>query len=321
MPSPSTPSGNQRYLDPTGRNQYSQTWSLAAQRAFSTSLMAELAYVGTSGNRLLTASNINAALPGATNPALRQPFGPALGEIRALSNSAHSTYHGLQSRVEKRFSGGIYFLGSYTWSKAIDNQSNGTDTAIASGQYPQDSRNPGADRGLSSFDRAQRFAGSVVWAIPHGRYSLLSGWQLSGVLAAQTGAPFSVLMACADINAQGNNCRPNRRSSGALAADERSTGKWFDTTAFLIPVPQAFGNAGRNILRGPGSNTVDLGLSRSFVWGAVETRRLQVRGEFFNALNHTNFSLPVNSIDSPAFGAITSSARAREIQLGVRVEF
>ena len=263
----------------------------------------------------------------------RQPFGPALGEIRALSNSAHSTYHGLQSRVEKRFSDGLYFLGSYTWSKSIDNQSNGTDTASASGQYPQDSRNPGADRGLSSFDRTHRFVGSAVWAIPIGRgrtfgstlpaaaNSLVSGWQLSGIFVAQTGSPFSILMSCADVNAQGNNCRPNRLASGELPADGRSIGKWFDTAAFAIPFPQAYGNAGRNILRGPGTNTFDLGLSRSFAWGKIETRRLQIRSEFFNALNHTNFGLPVNSIDSPSFGTIASSARAREIQLGARVEF
>jgi hypothetical protein len=333
MPSPSTPSGNQRYLDPTQRNQYSQTWSLTVQRAFSSSLMAEVAYVGTSGNRLLTASDINAALPGATDPTLRQPFGPALGEIRELSNSAHSIYHGLQSKIEKRFSGRIYFLGSYTWSKSIDNQSNGTDTAYASGQYPQDPLNPGLDRGLSSFDRSQVFVGSLVWAIPFGRgtslgsrmpgavNSLLGGWQLSGILVAETGTPFSVLMSCADINAEGDNCRPNRLADGGLPADRRSIAEWFDTAAFAIPSPAAYGNAGRNILRGAGTNNLDVGLSRSFAWGTTETRRVQLRGEFFNALNHTNFGLPENSIDSPTFGAITSAAPGREVQLGARVEF
>ncbi len=278
-PPTSAPNGNQRYLNPNARNQYSQTWTFAVQRAFTSSLMTEVAYVGTSGTRLLSAANINAALPGATNPALRQPFGPALGEIRELSNSAHSTYHGLQSKVEKRFSGGIYFLASHTWSKSIDNQSNGTDNSAASGAFPQDPRNPGLDRGLSAFDRTQRFVGSVVWAIPFGRGSalgsrlpaaantLLGGWQLSGIVVTQTGPPFSVVMSCADVNAQGNNCRPHRRASGALPDGARSISKWFDTGAFAIPVPQAYGSAGRNILHGPGSFSSDLGLSRSFAWG------------------------------------------------------
>jgi hypothetical protein len=333
MPSPSAPSGNQRYLDPTERNQYSQTWSFDVQRALSTSLTADVAYVGTSGNRLLTASDINAALPGATNPSLRQPFGPALDEIRELSNSAHSIYHGLQTKIQKRFSGGLYFLGSYTWSKSIDNQSNGTDTADASGQYPQDPLNPGLDRGLSSFDRTQVFVGSLVWAIPFGRGTtlgsrlpgavngLLGGWQLSGILLAESGTPFSALMSCADINAEGDNCRPNRIASGALPAGRRSVAEWFDTGAFVIPSQPAYGNAGRNILRGPGTNNIDLGLSRSFMWGKNEARRVQIRGEFFNALNHTNFGLPVNSIDSPTFGTITSAAPGREVQLGARLEF
>ena len=333
IPSPSKPAGNQQYLDPSERNQYSQTWSLGVQRALASSLKAEVAYVGTSGSRLLTAANINAALPGATDPTARQPFGPALGQIRELSNSAHSIYHGLQSKIEKRFSGGLYFLGSYTWSKSIDDQSNGTDTAYASGQFPQDPLNPGLDRGLSSFDRSQVFVGSVVWAIPFGHGTalgsrmpgpvsrLLRGWELSGIAVAETGTPFSVLMSCADINSEGDNCRPNRLSSGALSASQRSIAEWFNTAAFAVPSPAAYGNAGRNILRGPGTNNLDMGLSRSFVWGSTESRRIQIRGEFFNALNHTNLGLPVNSIDSPAFGTIASAGPAREIQLGARVEF
>src|SRR5262249_28418631 len=162
------------------------------------------AYVGTSGTRLLMTSNINAALPGATDPVARRPFGPALGEVRQFSDGAHSTYHGWQSRIEKRFSHGLYFLGSYTWSKSIDNQSNGTDDSAASGQSPQDPRNPSLDRGLSSFDRTHRFAGSAVWEIPLARGNrYLGGWQVSGIFVAQSGTPFSVLMPCAAINAEG----------------------------------------------------------------------------------------------------------------------
>jgi Carboxypeptidase regulatory-like domain/TonB-dependent Receptor Plug Domain/TonB dependent receptor len=333
MPSPNAPAGNQRYIVPTDGNQYSQTWSFTIQRALTPSLMFEVGYVGTSGNRLLTASDINAALPGATNPTTRQPYGPALGEIRELSNSAHSIYHGLQSKIEKRFSGGLYFLASYTWSKSIDNQSNGTDTAIASGQYPQDPLNTSLDRGLSSFDRPQVLVGSAVWEIPFGRgpaersrvrelvNDLLGRWQLSGVLTAQSGTPFSVLMNCADINAEGNNCRPNRISSGSLPSGQQSINEWFNTSAFAIPSTPQYGNAGRNILFAPGLNDIDIAVSKWFPWGTVETRRLQIRSEFFNALNHTNLGVPQNSIDSPAFGTITSSLPGREIQFGARLEF
>jgi hypothetical protein len=347
MPSATAPTGNQQYLVPNDGNPYSQTWSLGIQRALSVSSMFEIAYVGTSGTRLLTASDINAAPPGTTNPTTRQPYGPALGQIRELSNSAHSIYHGLQTRFERRFSRGLYFLGSWTWSKSIDDQSNGTDTAIASGQFPQDPLNPGLDRGLSSFDRTQVLVASAVWEIPFGRGARGSGiraavngvlgrWQLSGIFTAETGTPFSILMACADVNAEGNNCRPNRIAggslpsgelpsgelpSGELPSGEQSINEWFNTAAFAIPSPQAYGNAGRNILRGPGTTNLDFGLSKSIPWGMSEKRRLQFRAEFFNGLNHANFGLPQSSIDSPAFGTITAAAPAREIQLGGRLEF
>jgi hypothetical protein len=332
MPAPDAPTGNQRYIVPNERNQYSQTWSFTVQRAINSSLMAEVAYVGTSGNRLLATSDINAAQPGATNPATRQPFGPALGTIEEFANNAHSIYHGLQSRIEQRFSHGVYFLSSYTWSKSIDNQSNGTDDSVASGQYYQNPLDPSMDRGLSSFDRTNRFVTSLVWAIPFGREGggstvralangVLGGWQLSGILLTESGTPFSILMNCADVNAEGNNCRPDRLSSGALPAGQQSIYEWFNTAAFAIPSTPAWGNAGRNIIRSPGTNNVDLGLSKSFPLGATETRRIQIRSEFFNALNHTNFGLPQNSIDSPAFGTITSALPGREIQFGARLEF
>ncbi len=333
IPSPDLPTGDQRHLVPGDKNQYSQIWSLSIQHAITASTMFEVAYVGTSGNHLLMAYNINAAPPGPTAPAARRPFGPALGEIRAVSNAGHSTYHGLQSRFEKRFSKGIYFLGSYTWSKSLDNQSNGTDDSGASGQFPQDPRNQRLDRGLSSFDRTHRFVGSGVWEIPFGKGrrfgtglptlidGIIGGWQLSGIFVAQTGTPFTIAIPCAQINAEGNNCRPNRIRSGELPSDQRSIALWFDKTAFVVPSPQAYGNSGRNILRGPGYTNIDLGVSKSFQWGDTNERRLQIRCELFNALNHTNFGLPVRSMDSPAFGTINTATPARIIQLGARFLF
>jgi hypothetical protein len=149
----------------------------------------------------------------------------------------------------------------------------------------------------------------------------LGGWQLSGVFTAETGTPFSVVMPCAAVNSEGNNCRPNQIASGELPADQRSVSEWFNTAAFVVPSPQAYGNAGRNILRGPGTMNLDAALSKSFSWGKIETRRTQIRSEFFNATNHTNLGIPQNSTDSPALGTITSAAPARVIQLGVRLEF
>ncbi len=331
-PDPLAPTGDQRYLTPHDRNQYSQTWSLSLQRALGAELMVEAAYVGTSGSRLLMTSNINAAAPGATDPTTRRPYGQALGEIRQLSNGAHSSYHGLQLKVEKRYGHGLYVLAAYTWSKSLDNQSTGTDDSAAAGQFPQDPANHDRDRGPSSFDRTHRFTTSAVWEIPLAGWSrgnsaaaratraALGGWQLSGILQAQTGSPFSVVTPCAAINAEGNNCRPDRLADGSLPAGARTLERWFDPSAFAIPGAPRYGNAGRNILRGPGSTVLDLGLSKSVPLGD-EARRIQIRVEFFNALNRANFGLPVHSMDSPALGSITTAASARVIQLGARYEF
>jgi hypothetical protein len=149
---------------------------------------------------------------------------------------------------------------------------------------------------------------------------VIGGWQLSGVVSAQSGPPFSALMNCGDVNAEGNNCRPNRASNGTLPSGQRSIYKWFDTSAFVKPVA-AYGNAGRNILRAPGSSNLDLGLSKSFRFGAAEGRRVQFRAESFNLLNHTNFGVPNTSIDSPGFGTITGAATGRVVQFGLRLDF
>ncbi|WP_321474699.1 TonB-dependent receptor [uncultured Paludibaculum sp.] len=322
VPSPDQPTGDQRYLVPGDRNQYSQTWSLSLQKAWTKALLLELAYVGTSGSRLLMTSNINAAPPGATNPVARRPFGSALGEIRAFSNGAHSTYHGMQARVEQHLSHGLYFLGAYTWSKSIDNQSTGTDDSAAGGQSPQNPANYSLDRAPSNFDRTHRMVVSLVWTLPFAaRHPVWGGWQVSGVTDAQTGAPFSVLMPCASINAEGNNCRPNVLRDPALSGDQRTLARWFDPSAFAIPSPAAYGNSGRNLLRAPGSFNCDVAIAKSLPWGPSDQRRIRLRGEFFNVFNHANFGVPVHTVDSPAVGTISSAAPGRVIQLSARVEF
>ena len=126
--------------------------------------------MGTSGVGLLTATNINAALPGATNPLRRQPFGPALGEIRELSDSAHSIYHGLQSKLEKRFSGGLYFLGvlHVVESDRQPEQRHGyrhRERPVSAGS----ATTPGSTADYPASTWLTRFVGSFVWELPFGR--------------------------------------------------------------------------------------------------------------------------------------------------------
>ena len=200
LQNPLTPSGDIRYVPQNGRNAYSQTWNLGIQRAITNTMLLEVNYVGTRGVRLLSPIDINNGGPAPVAsgaPANRQPFGTALGLIETLLQEGSSNYNGLQVKVEKKFSQGLYLLASYTYSKSLDNDSNGTDSAAAVPSV--NAQNPNClacEYGPSTFDVPQRFVFSGVYELPFGRGKhfggnmpevanlALGGWQLSGVYTA-----------------------------------------------------------------------------------------------------------------------------------------
>jgi hypothetical protein len=334
IPPANAPTGSLKYVYPKERNSYSQTWNFGFQRALTSDLLLEVAYIGSAGVRLSLPVDINAAPPGLGDIPSRRPYGAQIGSIVAYRAWGHSIYHGMLIKAEKRSSRGLYFLTSYTLSKAIDNQSTGFEnTSAQGGGSPQDPNNISAERGLASFDRRHRFVFSTVWEIPygHGRHFgtnvakpanwILGGWQLSVIYTAQSGSPVSAVMACSDINADGGNCRPNLLASPNLPQSQRTIARWFDTAAFAKPTTPAYGTAGRSIIQTPGVSNFDIGLGKSFRWGKDAARRVQFRAEFFNAFNNTHFGYPNNSIDSPGFGSITSAGSPRLIQFALRFEF
>ena len=347
IPPANAPSGDLLYFPPNGKNPYSQTWNLSIQRALAADTLFEVAYTGTTGNRLFVFSNINSSPPTTGTP--QKPF-PTLGNIRTYSNAGHSSYHALQTKLEKRFSQGLYFLAAYTYSKSIDNQSNGNDNAGAVPQEPQDPFNLAAERGASSFDRTHRFAFSGVWQVPVGRGrtfqsnmprgldALIGGWQVSGIFTAETGAPFTVVMSCADIGStntfgSASFCRPDV-SGNPYASHPHfvidpvlcPTGcvPYLNPSAFTKPVG-AFGDEPRNSLRLPSDKNLTLGVAKYFPLGANESRRLQFRAELFNPFSWTEWTGPiVNDLDNKAgtpVGQITGSSPARVVQFGLRLEF
>lgn len=334
IPPASSPSGNLDYFPPTDRNPYSQTWNFSIQRALTDTLLLEVAYTGVRSDRAAVSSDLNAAPPGDPNTvSARRPYGAAIATIRAIENIGYSQYHGLQIKMEKRFNHGLYFLGNYTWSKTIDLQSTGTDNTPAAGANAQNPNNFAAERGPATFDRTHRFTFSGIWEIPYGRGRqfgaqapavvnlLLGGWQFSGIFVGETGTPISVRMACADIGAEGDNCRPDRIADGNLPSGQRSINQYFDTKAFVIPKTPRYGNAGRNIIRAPGLSNIDFGLSKFFRWGQSEARLIQFRAEAFNALNNTHLGIPIPVIDAANFGTITYAGDPRVVQLGLRLQF
>src|SRR5262249_13049042 len=235
------------------------------------------------------------------------------------------------------FSNGLTFLASCTWSHFIDNAEPVLDT---SGAGVQNSFNIAAERGNSNYDVRQRFVTSYAYELPWGpgrRFlrsglagALLGGWQLNGVLAAQSGNPFTPTYSVNVANVSGSTQRPDRIRSGVIPYGERSVNRWFDTSAFASPAPFSFGNSGRNILTGP----------RLFQWDSSlfkmiklrESWMVQFRAEIFNILNHPDFGVPNASIGTGPAGTISALVgnstlaaqpvgQPRQIQLALKVIF
>jgi carboxypeptidase family protein/TonB-dependent receptor-like protein len=307
-----------------------QQWHLTLERQLMPTLMMRVAYVGSHGNHLNIAINENVAFPGPGPVPPRQPY-PQFGAIQSWEPRGISNYNALQVSAEKRYSQGLSFLAAYTWSKSLDEGGGGNSSAGDPRVNIQDPRNLRTNYGLSSFDYRHRFTLSMIYELPFGhgrrfmtnaggwREALMGGWQTASILIAQSGSPFSVFLATPTANT-GTFTRPDRICNGNLPSDVRSINRWFDTACFVAPPQFTFGDAGRNILIGPGLFTWDLGLDKDF--HLYERVGMQFRAEFFNLLNRPNFGLPNAQIGSPAAGTIrTVVTNARQIQFGLRLHW
>jgi hypothetical protein len=308
---------------PNARTGYTQQWNAALQQQLPGAISLTLSYAGTKGTKLNARPNINQPVPGLTPIAQRRPY-PRFDTISGTENRYSSIYHGLQVTGEKRFSRGLNFLASYTWSHSIDE---------ASAHYgqPMDLRNIRVDRGNSDFDTPHRLALSFGYELPFkasgpAKYAV-EGWQLNGIWSWFGGLPFGVASATNTLNI-GSGTRADRLRDGKLSSDQRSLQRWFDIDAFTAPGAQMFGNGGRNILRGPGTNQVDFSMFKMFPLGANEARRLQFRAEFFNISNSPQFNNPNATIGAAGAGTITSAGApinlqrtSRQIQLALKFYF
>jgi hypothetical protein len=339
------------------RDGYMQQWNADLQYELGPNWMIDLAYVGSKGTHLPDAINLDQ--PNPVTGVAPYPWFPS-STVLDIESAANSSYNALQFRSEKRVGHDLAFLAAYTFSKSIDDVSSVFGGSVGGG-LPQNSQDLSADRALSDFDARHRFVLSSVYDLPFGRKwitqagiakALLRDWQMSGIFTAQTGSPFTVNLstpsaACFSGSAFSNPCRPDLISNpmvsgpvaanpnpacqttisqGGLAADVvGQPGSWFNTCAFATPASGGFGNAGRNILTGPGYTNLDFALSRTISF-RTEGHRLQIRGEFFNLLNHPNFDIPNHAFGSPTFGEVLSANAygdkpPRQIQLGLKYIF
>lgn len=325
---------NLNALQKTFRDGYVQQWSFGVQHELVRNLLLDVGYVGTKGTHLYRTFDPNQDVAG-----VGRPF-PAFGNMSAVGSSADSIYHGLEVRVEKRFSQGLSLLSSYTYSKAIDDSSaefgNNSD-----GNFPQNSHNLSAERGLSNFDARHRWVLSYIYELPFGprRHYLgdktglagkaLEGWQLNGIWQFQSGQPYTAIIA-ADQSGTGEFAdrpslvgNPNAPSSGRCVKTH-TPDCWVDPGAFMFAPAGSFGNVGRDTLIGPSLKNIDFSLFKDT--SIMEGRTIQFRAEIFNIANHPNFDNPLRTwtAASPAgttFGEIQSAEPARQIQFGLRFIF
>jgi hypothetical protein len=321
------------WIDADLKLAYIQHWNLTVQRQLTSSLAVELAYVGNKGTKLQGNIDINQPvyMPGATtaNANNRRPIA-GLSSAFQVSSAFNSNYHGLQATATQRFSHGLSFQASYTWSKAIDDTTLPTSVFTIPGQprRAQDSRNLRAERGLGGFDLRHRFVLSHIYELPFFRDSgkvasfVLGGWRFSGILSLQSGYPFTVVDSANPSldNTSTAGDRPDLLRDPNLPSSQRTPDRWFDTSAFRRFVAPNWGTAGRNIVFTDGIANYDMGLAKEF--RVAEEKQLEFRWEVFNLFNHPNLGAPINDFNSPTFGRVFStSTRERLMQFALKFLF
>jgi hypothetical protein len=312
---------------------YVEEWNVTIQKQLPANMVWETSYVGnigihtwgqTEGNQPLTNG------PGAVNT--RRPLAKyTIAPIKYFSPWDTSTYEGLSSRLEKRFSQGLSFIASFTYGRAIDFQNPALDACdgCGAGDTVQNAYNRSTQRGPSDNNVPLRFAFGGIWDLPFGSgrsfvrqgwaSRIVGYWQASTIYQVQSGLPFTANLSFDNANA-GTTSYPNRICSGALA--HPTLAEWFDTSCFVAPPSYVFGNEGRNVLTGPGRNNVDFVLHRSFPIPRWESGRLEFRGEAYNLFNHPQFANPGATIGNPGAGVISGTSVAnRIVQLALRLAF
>ena len=329
-------------------------WNLAVERQLPSNVLVRAAYVGSHGSHLKETIAFNVS-PVGGGPlrlnALLAPGNPKPPAVFAATNNGptqdaqdiNSFYHSLQVSAEKRMSRGLTILGNYTYSKSIDDLPNGGGVAdigadTVSPRPWDDPLRHQFDRGPSDFDHTHRFVASYVWQLPglsgaNGFVRHVFGdWELGGLVAAQTGRPFTVL---SGVNGSGTGIGQDRATlvgnayaPGACTAAKITVScvDWLNPAAFQSNAAGTFGNVGKGSLRLPGLFTWDMGLSKNFRF--TERWRLQFRAEFFNVFNRANFMDDSASLTNfqklsskSNFGAIQQAADPRIGQLALKLFF
>jgi hypothetical protein len=359
----SSPS-NQTYVPynvPVGRI---NEWQVSVEHQFANNFLASLAYVGSHGsnlqfgtdvNQILSPEGIAASVAAGKAVQADRPF-PAWGTLTGYNYNALSNYNALQATFTKRYSNGLLFSFNYVWSHFLDDQDSGGWGSRGGTQYWQIGNNPGPNYGNSNFDIPQAVKGYASYQLPFGKGKMylsdanalanaaIGGWRIAGTFLTQSGNPFTIVNAT-NLNATitgcgntggtasggdvSNGCNWFPNVVGNIKVANPGPNEWFNTAAFVNASPAgefAFGNEGRNILRGPRLTVFNMSLAKDFSFG--ERIRLELRSDWVNIFNHPSLGIPGQTLGGANFGEINAATQnggvavaPRSGQLSARVTF
>jgi hypothetical protein len=330
---------------------YVENALFSVQRELPGNLLLDTSYVYTHGANLNFSTDIDqapASALGCTGYNCGNP-NPIFNSIVAQNYTGWSNYNALQLRLQKRMSNGLSFQFNYAWSKSLDT---GTGGGHGSGiDVYQNAYSPAANYALSDFNATSTFAGQILYDVPFGtgrHFALngvadqvLGGWHISTFFNGRTGVPFTPVIQ----SSVAGNIDPGLSSAfgvgnmylypevvGNPKLSNPTPGEWFNPAAFANPAYGTFGDAGRNILIGPGFWDVDLSLGKTFAlpWEGI---KLDIRADATNAFNHVNYFNPDGDVGYNSNGTLADSAAGRItnpagynasmriIQLGARITF
>jgi len=353
---------NPTYIPARTPTTYVQSFQLNIQRELAKNLTFSVGYVGNTGVHELLLADYNQASVNPTTPTCnatvatgclslqaRRPINTTLccGDISMALNEGNSNYNSLQTKLEKRYSGGLYLINAFTWSHGMDDASGHLEDGAGDTEYVN-LYNIGGDRGRSAYDQPLNETLAITYDLPYGKgrkfgssapyllQLLAGGWQTSVINAYNTGLPANIVYDGATPTAQqlvdntdlASYYRPNIVGNPVLQAPNHvktaTYVQYLNPAAIQIPTTNSpFGNASRNIVRSPNYDTVDMSLHKRFVlWS--EASALELRVDSFNTMNRANLQAPsdTNATDiGTTYGQITTAYPARELQGAIKLIF
>ena len=321
------------------KDTYVTQWGVSVKQSLPADFVGTISYVGTQGTYLLTLSEVNVVDP---LTGLR-PY-PDFGMVSWRGNKDSSSYQGLSASLQRSFSRGLLFSANYMWSHEIDDGSDGSGDGDS--LVPQNVACPKCERASGIWDARHVFNANGVYQLPFGIgkpflnqpgfvNAIVGNWQFTSTAVAHTGFPVNVLVnRSASQTPDGNTTdqRPDLVPGVSLTPTGGKTiVQWINPAAFVTPANGTWGDAPRNVARGPGAWQMDMGMAKHIP--LTERMALQFRTEVFNIFNHPQYGLPNATILVSGFGSITNTVNTttpvspvgegtpREFQFALRMEF